>query len=111
MGRSLISYLWWYPLCSVLTFLLYWHDKRQAQRGGWRVPELRLQLMALLGGWPGAFLAQRILRHKNRKIWFQVGFWSLGLVHLAVLLLLVYGPSLLNNDLKSALSSLISFLY
>ena len=52
---------------SAATFLVYAADKSAAERGRWRVSERTLHLWSLLGGWPGAFLAQRALRHKTRK--------------------------------------------
>jgi uncharacterized membrane protein YsdA (DUF1294 family) len=35
----------------------------------------------LLGGWPGAFLAQRRLRHKCSKASYQFLFWIIVLAH------------------------------
>src|SRR5689334_23379746 len=51
-------------LLNALTYFVYAFDKRRAEQGKWRVPEGRLHLLELLGGWPGAWLAQRWLRHK-----------------------------------------------
>src|SRR5262245_11934547 len=68
-------------LLSAATFILYWHDKRQAQTGGWRTPESTLHLAELLGGWPAAYLAQRTLRHKNAKPSYQVTFWAIVTLH------------------------------
>lgn len=39
---------------------VYRHDKRRAFAGQWRVPEATLHLAEFAGGWPGAFLAQRM---------------------------------------------------
>ncbi len=72
-----------YGIGSTLTFAIYAWDKRQARRGGSRVPERVLHGLELLGGWPGALLAQRSLRHKNRKRSYQVVFWIIGGLHLA----------------------------
>ena len=52
---------------SALTVLVYAKDKSAAERGLWRVRESTLHLWSLLGGWPGAYVAQRALRHKTRK--------------------------------------------
>lgn len=71
-----------YPFMSVLTFKLYANDKFQAQNKRWRTPENTLHLCELLGGWPGAFIAQRRLRHKNRKTSYQTVFWSIVALHL-----------------------------
>lgn len=62
---------------SLLTFFAYRYDKRQAEASEWRVPEATLQGLALIGGWPGAFLAQRVLRHKTAKPSFQLIYWSI----------------------------------
>lgn len=71
-------------LASVTSLALYAWDKRRAAKGGWRVPEKRLHLLALLGGWPGALLGQRWLRHKTVKRRFRVVFWLTVVVHVVV---------------------------
>ncbi|WP_346727598.1 DUF1294 domain-containing protein [Zestomonas insulae] len=70
-----------YGVMSLLSFVLYWHDKARAQQGGWRIPENTLHLSELFGGWPGALLAQQLFRHKTRKLPFQLIFWGIVLVH------------------------------
>ncbi len=66
---------------SLLAFGFYLHDKRSALRRGWRTPEARLHLVELLGGWPGALIAQQAFRHKTRKLSFQLVFWLIVVVH------------------------------
>ena len=51
-----------YCLFSVVGFAMYRADKITAQRGTWRVSEANLHAIALLGGWPGALVAQRRAR-------------------------------------------------
>ncbi|MCQ9423101.1 DUF1294 domain-containing protein [Pseudomonas sp. LJDD11] len=70
-----------YLLMSLLALLLYRHDKRQAGQGGQRVAENTLHLIELLGGWPGALLAQQLYRHKTRKLSFQIVFWLIVIAH------------------------------
>lgn len=65
----------WFGFISAITYFVYGHDKRRAEGGGWRIPERSLHVLELLGGWPGAFLAQRTLRHKCSKLGYQVVFW------------------------------------
>ncbi|MNG38217.1 hypothetical protein D3C84_1258340 [compost metagenome] len=48
------------------------------------MPERTLHLLALLGGWPGALLAQRRLRHKTAKPRFLLVFWLTTLGHVAI---------------------------
>jgi uncharacterized membrane protein YsdA (DUF1294 family) len=71
-----------YTVCSLLSVGLYAHDKSKAQRDVWRTPESTLHILDLLGGWPGGLIAQRIFRHKTRKISFQIIFWLSVLIHL-----------------------------
>lgn len=74
-----------YAGLSAITFMFYWHDKSAARHGRRRTPEGTLQVMALLGGWPGALLAQGMLRHKNRKASFQTTFWGAVVINLVAL--------------------------
>jgi uncharacterized membrane protein YsdA (DUF1294 family)/cold shock CspA family protein len=64
-----------YFIMSVVTFVAYAVDKSAAQSNRWRTNESTLQLLALAGGWPGACVAQHILRHKSVKASFQRKFW------------------------------------
>jgi uncharacterized membrane protein YsdA (DUF1294 family) len=66
---------------STFAFFAYRSDKRRAEAGEWRIPESTLHFMELIGGWPGAFLAQRRFRHKTSKTPFQVVFWIVVLTH------------------------------
>jgi len=59
---------------NIVTYLAYWVDKRAAVRGEWRIPERNLHTLEMLGGWSGALLAQKILRHKNKKKSYRAEF-------------------------------------
>ena len=82
-----------YALMSALSFSLYGLDKRAAARGGRRTPEARLHFFELLGGWPGALLAQRVFRHKTRKRSFLVVFYVAVVANLAALAWILYADS------------------
>ena len=99
MALALLPLIWtawlgiqeanWWPLVlittmSLLTVLAYAHDKRQAIRGGWRIPESRLHLLELLGGWPGALGGRHRVRHKNQKGRDRRGCWFIVLLHLTL---------------------------
>lgn len=64
-----------YMAMSLATFIVYFLDKRAARLGQWRVKEVTLHGLALLCGWPGALLAQHLLRHKSAKPGFRRLFW------------------------------------
>ncbi|WP_065187565.1 DUF1294 domain-containing protein [Shewanella woodyi] len=74
-----------YLLMSTITFIAYALDKSAARKGRWRTKESTLQLMALLGGWPGALLAQSWLRHKSQKVSFRVTLWCMIVLNSASL--------------------------
>lgn len=73
--------LWAYAVMSVVAFGLYWTDKRRANRGEWRVSESTLHAVEFLGGWPGAWVGQRVFRHKWKKTRYLVVFWTIVAVH------------------------------
>ena len=64
-----------YLATSLAAFFAYWLDKSAAVKGRWRTPESTLHAFGLMGGWPGALMAQQILRHKSKKQSFQMVFW------------------------------------
>ena len=66
---------------SVLSVVQYWRDKHNAQSREWRTPEKQLHAVELFGGWPGALLAQQLLRHKTQKTSYQAVFWLIVLAH------------------------------
>jgi len=64
-----------YAVMSVVAFIMYAKDKSSAEWGTWRTSEGTLHALSLLGGWPGAALAQSFLRHKSKKLSFRVTYW------------------------------------
>ena len=91
-----VALLWELPLwvhvlylgSSVASFIVYAADKSAAAAGRWRTSESTLLAFGLIGGWPGAVIAQRILHHKSRKRSFQMAFW--GTVGLNVIAFVVF---------------------
>lgn len=71
-------------LMSLASYVFYAIDKAAATRGDRRIPEKTLHLLDVLGGWPGALVAQTRLRHKTKKVSFRVVFWLTVLVNLVV---------------------------
>ena len=71
-----------YMAAAVVTFLAFALDKRVARLGASRIRERTLHILELAGGWPGAILAQFVLRHKNRKPTFFLVTWLIAAAHL-----------------------------
>jgi uncharacterized membrane protein YsdA (DUF1294 family)/cold shock CspA family protein len=64
-----------YACLSLVTMVFYAVDKSAAVAGRWRVSESTLHIFSLVGGWPGALIAQQLLRHKTSKASFVAVFW------------------------------------
>ncbi len=68
----------WSPLLARLggwppvAFAAYGLDKRAAVRGGWRIPEVVLHSLALIGGVLGAWAGRLVFRHKTQHPMFLV---------------------------------------
>jgi uncharacterized membrane protein YsdA (DUF1294 family) len=66
-NKTDIEVLFAYLAMSVLTFFAYAIDKSAAQTDSWRIREDTLHVFSLACGWPGALIAQQVLRHKSSK--------------------------------------------
>ncbi len=59
-------------------------DKSRARYRIYRVPEMTLLFLALIGGAVGLWLGLSISRHKTKKIIFSVGVPLLALIQAAI---------------------------
>ena len=75
LGRLPLLILGIYFLASAVAYLAYAMDKAAAESRRWRIAENTLHVWGLIGGWPGALIAQQRLRHKTSKTSFQAMFW------------------------------------
>lgn len=73
-----------YLLLSLICLVLFVWDKVAAQAGRRRISENKLLFWSLLGGWPGAIVAQAVMRHKINKTAFCVRFWFATALNIVV---------------------------
>lgn len=73
-----------FVLINLVTIVAYGADKNAARKGAWRVPEIQLHTLELLGGWIGALVAQRLFHHKNKKKSYQMMFWFVLALQIAI---------------------------
>jgi uncharacterized membrane protein YsdA (DUF1294 family) len=102
IGRLPLTLISVYLAASTITFIAYAIDKSAAQNNRWRTKESTLHLFGLAGGWPGALLAQKTLRHKSKKDEFQTVFWATVIANcfsLGWLLTTKSGSTFLNSIL------------
>lgn len=81
LGINPFLVLLWAALISLVASLAHWIDKRRAEQGGRRIPESFLHGCELAGGWPGALVARRLLRHKTSKWSYRLVFWGIVVLH------------------------------
>ncbi len=75
LGRLVPGAIAYFAVLSAVTFGLYGADKDAAVEHRWRTSENTLHVMSLMGGWPGALVAQPMFHHKTKKQPFQAIFW------------------------------------
>jgi len=63
-------------LVNLITYAVFWIDKRRARRERRRLRERTLIAWCAVGGWPAGFVAMRRLRHKTRDRAFRLRYWG-----------------------------------
>ncbi len=99
-GRLHSAILLIYGVASCIAFMAYAFDKAAAKQGNWRTKESTLHLVGLLGGWPGAMVAQSMFRHKTKKMSFRAVYCVTVLLNCSGLVWL------LSRHCSSALTAL-----
>ncbi len=80
-----------YAYCGIINLVaiaIYGWDKLCAKRHGWRVPEITLLSIAVVGGSIGAMIAMQLFRHKTLHLKFKYGVPFILLLQMAGLLYL-----------------------
>lgn len=72
---------------NIIGILIMYIDKRKAKYGKWRISENTLLIVALLGGSIGTIIGMYWFRHKTQKIKFILGFPT---ILIAELILIIY---------------------
>ena len=85
-----LTYLVWILVFSLVTFAMFGWDKRQAGRGGRRIPESTLLGLSTVGGWPGALWASHQFRHKTQKQPFRLWLYLGIMLHVVCVALVAY---------------------
>ena len=88
----LLAYGGYLILLSLITFILYFADKKKAEKKKWRIPEKVLLLCSFLGGAFGGYPAMLLFRHKTKgEHWYFTFINILGLlIHIAALVAIAF---------------------
>lgn len=74
---------------NVFAFFLYGIDKWKAKRSKWRIPEITLLSIAVIGGSIGAWLGMKVWRHKTMHKKFKYGIPLILMIQIALVLMLI----------------------
>lgn len=83
-----MKYLYiWLIIINIITFAVFGIDKKKAIDGKFRISELALFVLSILGGSLGGFIAMHTFHHKTKKWYFKFG---IPLILIAQVLLIIF---------------------
>ena len=75
-----------YPIIiSIIAIVMTTLDKKYAEKGGWRISERSLFLVAILGGALAMYITMKIIRHKTQHKRFMIGLPIIIAVHILLI--------------------------
>lgn len=90
-----MKYLYiWLTVINIITFAVFGIDKKKAIDGKFRIKELTLFVLSLLGGSLGGLIAMHIFHHKTRKWYFKFGIPLILIAWVALIAWLIYKNSI-----------------
>lgn len=79
-------------IVNLTGFLLMGVDKRKAVKHTFRIPELTLFIVALIGGSLGSLLGMYTFHHKTRHWYFVYGMPAILIIHIVIIVALISLP-------------------
>lgn len=77
----------WLIIINILTFAVFGIDKKKAIDGKFRISEMTLFVLSILGGSLGGLAAMYTFHHKTKKWYFKFG---IPLILIAQVLLIIF---------------------
>ena len=68
--QNILIYL---VIINIIGFGIMYIDKQKAKHGKWRIKEITILVITLIGGGFGTIAGMYIFRHKTKKLKFTVG--------------------------------------
>ena len=75
---------------NVFAFFLYGIDKWKAKRSKWRIPEMTLLSIAVIGGSVGAWIGMKVGHHKTMHKKFKYGIPLILFAQIAIVLFISF---------------------
>lgn len=79
---------------NVVTFFVYGVDKWKAKKSKWRIREMALLGLAVLGGSIGAWLGMKVWHHKTQHKKFKYGVPAIIIVQLALIVYFIISKTI-----------------
>ena len=79
-------------IINLAGFAMMGIDKARARRKAWRIPELHLFVIALVGGSIGSIIGMYTFRHKTRHMSFTMGMPIILIVQILGVVALILSP-------------------
>lgn len=73
-------------LINLTGFVAMYIDKKRAKRNEWRIKEGTLLSIALLGGGIGSIIGMYKFRHKTKKLKFTIGFPTIVITQITLII-------------------------
>lgn len=68
-----VTFLVYIIIVNIVSFFTFGLDKSKSKKNDWRISEMSLMVLALLGGAAGALLGMVVFKHKTSKVKFTLG--------------------------------------
>lgn len=79
-------------IINIIGFAMMGIDKSRARKRAWRIPELHLFVVAIVGGSLGSLIGMYVFRHKTRHMVFVIGMPLILVLHVLLALSLLFLP-------------------
>lgn len=73
-------------LINLIGFVTMYIDKKRAKRNEWRIKEVTLLSIVLLGGGIGSIIGMYKFRHKTKKLRFTIGFPTIVITQIVLII-------------------------
>lgn len=73
-------------LINLIGFIAMYIDKKRAKRNEWRIKEVTLLSIVLLGGGIGSIIGMYKFRHKTKKLRFTIGFPTIVITQIVLII-------------------------
>ena len=76
-------------IINLIGFIVMGWDKFKSKRGYWRTPEKTLFAITAIGGGIGTIAGMYIFRHKTKKLRFMIGFPTLLILDILLIIMMI----------------------